>query len=109
MGDWFVIERAEHDGRQWLERTGPVRMALRCSSRFSDADVEGTAAEMLAIAEAIEKRGDAYFRRCSVRVEGERVFFASPRNSTTEGECSLAEADDLAREIRATVPSGGTR
>ncbi len=54
--DWYLIERAEHDGRVWLEPMGPGAMALCCSSRISDADVEGSREEMLAIAQAIEER-----------------------------------------------------
>lgn len=100
MGDWYVIERAEHDGREWTEQTGPNSYALRTSARFSDADVEGDASEMLAIADAIERRDGVHFKRCSVNVDHDRVFFSSPRNSTYDGECSLAEADDLAAEIR---------
>lgn len=100
LDDWWVIERAEHDGRKWMERT-EYGMALRCSSRFSDADVEGTAAEMLAIADAIKSRGGAAFGRCSVEVDGDVARFNSPRNSMEDGECTLAEADELAAEILA--------
>lgn len=103
MGDWYVIEREEHDGREWLEQTGPNSAALRCSSRFSDADVEGTSFEMLAIADAITARSGAHFKRCAVRATGEDVEFWSPRNSQTHGWCTIAEARALAEEIRATV------
>lgn len=101
MEGWFVIERAEHDGRSWMEKVDTNCFALRCSSRISDADVEGYASEMLAIAEAIEKRGRASFKRCAVDATKEPVTFCSPRNSQRDGECSLAEADDLAKQIRA--------
>lgn len=105
MDDWYVIERAEHDGRSWMEPIPgiPNAMALHLSSRFSDADVEGTADEMLGIAEGIETRDGAGYKRCAVRIDGDRAFFQSPRNSQREGECSLAEADALAKEIRATL------
>lgn len=100
MGDWYVIERAEHDGRIWLEmdpdgRTGSVR----CSSRFSDADVEGDSAEMLAIADAIVSRTSASFKRCAVNVTGEVVSFRSPRNSQMPGLVSYATAVALAELI----------
>lgn len=98
--DWYLIERAEHDGRVWIDSCG-----FQTSSRFSDADVEGTQAEMLAIAEAIEHRGHASFKRCMVDARNGPVRFCSPRNSHVDGECSLAEADDLARQIR-TMFSG---
>jgi hypothetical protein len=99
LDDWYVIERAEHDGKEWFEKTGPNTMTLRCSSRFSDASVEGTSGEMLVLANAIEKRTTASFRRCAVNATEEPVRFWSPRNSEVDGECSLAEADELAKEI----------
>lgn len=100
IGDWYVIERAEHDGRSWFEPVAKNAMSLQCSSRFSDADVEGFAFEMLEIAAAIEQRGRASFKRCRVDATGEPVRFSSPRNSQRDGECSLQEADELAAEIR---------
>jgi len=103
MDNWYRIERAEHDGRQWLERTGPHQMALRCSSRFSDADVEGTAFEMRAIAQAIKARRAERFKRCAVTIDGESVAFESPRNSTVPGIVTLAEADELAHAILAEL------
>lgn len=102
MGDWYIIERAEHDGRTWIEydsRGG----SLMCSSRISDADVEGDGVEMLAIAAAIESRGSASFKRCSVEVRGDIVHFSSPRNSREPGVCTLREADELAALIRENV------
>lgn len=105
MGDWYLIERAEHDGREWLEQTGPNIVTAMRSSRFSDADVEGVAIEMKAIAEAIEKRGGASFKRCAVGVGPYgKVEFWSPRNSQKPGVVTLAEADDLARQIREMLP-----
>lgn len=99
LDDWYIIERAEHDGRMWFEQTGPHSSALRCSSRFSDADVEGHASEMMAIALAIIERGEVSFRRCSVDARREPVRFRSPRNSNEDGEVTLAEADRLATKI----------
>jgi hypothetical protein len=98
--DWYLIERAEHDGREWIEETGPHSSALRCSARFSDADVEGRSREMLAIAAAIEARGEAVFGRCAVDATGETVRFWSPRNSREDGLVTREEADDLARQVR---------
>lgn len=101
LPDWYIVERAEHDGRTWEEQTGPSSSAIMCSARFStNADVEGPSYEMQAIADAIEKRGEASFRRCEVIVEGEHVLFCSPRNSREPGRVTLAEADALAVEIR---------
>lgn len=87
--DWYVIERAEHDGREWMEP--------------DNADVEGTAEEMRELARAIRARSSAYFRRCAVAVVGSRVDFWSPRNSTAAGSVALADADALADEIDAKL------
>ena len=106
LDDWYVIEHAEHDGREWLENVGANCMALRRSARISDADVEGSAAEMLEIASAIEERGQVSFKRCAVMADGETALFYSPRNSTRDGECSLAEADELAKDIRRQLING---
>jgi hypothetical protein len=100
--DWWVIERAEHNGGSWFERT-PYGMAFMTASRFSDADVEGTGTEMLDIAAAIENRSRESHKRCAVDARTEPVRFCSPRNSQRDGECSLAEADALAAEIREKV------
>ncbi len=99
---WYVIERAEHDGRSWLEKTEYGHSYMH-SARFSDADVEGTGSEMHAIAAAIEGRTIEFFKRCSVDATSDPVRFSSPRNSQTEGLATRAAADDLAKQIRATV------
>lgn len=97
--DWYTIERLEHDGRVWLD-PNEYGASLRMSCRITNACVEGTGAEMLAIADAITKREECSFRRCAVRFDGDSAFFCSPRNSEDEGECTLAEADELAEVIR---------
>lgn len=104
--DWWIIERAEHDGRTWMKDTGPNSLSLRCSSRFSDADVEGTAGEMREIARAIRSRGSFSATRCSVRVDGPRAIFCSPRNSREDGVTDLACADELATQIETTLALG---
>jgi hypothetical protein len=107
--DWYLIEWAEHAQQHWLERTGPNVLALRWTGRISDADVEGTAAEMLAIAEAIERGESVYFKRCAVSVDGNRYTLSSPRNSQDPGIISRAQASQLVAEIRrvlASVPNG---
>jgi hypothetical protein len=83
LDDWYVIERAEHDGRSWLEPT-QYGVAFQCSARISDADVEGYASEMLAIADAIEAGTVARFKRCAVDATSDVVRFWSPRNSMRE-------------------------
>lgn len=105
MDDWFLIEKAEHDGRAWLAPFEGGGAMLMCSSRFSDADVEGTAEEMLGIADAITERGAYSARRCSVSIDGDRASFDSPRNSMSAGVVTLAEADALAVEIKEALSS----
>lgn len=101
MEDWWLIERKEHDGRTWMERS-----SLRCSSRISNADVEGTGEEMLALAKAIRERGEFSAKRCAAHVKGDRVELLSPRNSTYAASVPLVVADALAAEIEAVVANG---
>jgi len=101
FGDWYLIERAVHDGKEWWKEDEHGASFMR-SARISDADVEGTLAEMKGIAKAIRARGDVSYRRCSVSVVGDRVRFSSPRNSEVLGEVPLAVADALADDIEKT-------
>ena len=103
LDDWYTMERAEHEGRQWLEPTGPNSMQFMDSARISDACVEGTAEEMRELAKAIKARGSASFKRCAVRVDGERAYFCSPRNSTRDAEVPLADADEFADRALAAL------
>lgn len=105
MGDWFTIEKAEHDGRQWLQPSGHGVMRFMLSCRISDACVEGTWSEMRALMEAIRGRGEESFKRCAVRVEGDSAFFWSPRNSTVQAEVSLAAADAMAERFLSEFPA----
>lgn len=104
LDDWYVIERLHHDGNEWLKPI-PHGMAFCRSARFSDnADVEGTGAEMLAIASAIKQRKDESFKRCSVTfLEDGAVAFESPRNSEEPGIVTVADADALADLILSTI------
>lgn len=77
-------------------------MTFMDSARISDACVEGTAAEMLAIANAIKARHWVTFKRCAVRVEGDLAYFCSPRNSTRDAEVPLADAEEFADQVLAT-------
>lgn len=100
--DWYSIERAEHDGRVWQEPT-EYGSSLMASARISDADVEGTAEHMLAIADAIERRQQFSAKRCAVAVSGDMVSLWSPKNSREAGHIPLAAADKLAESIRTVV------
>jgi hypothetical protein len=97
--DWWVIERAEHDGRMWLERTGPRSSSLMCSSRIGNADIEGTGEEMRALAEAILAGGRASFRRCCAVTTPDGVLMHSPRNSIDHTLVTRAAAEGLAAQI----------
>lgn len=94
LDDWYVIERAPSEGH---------------SARFSDASIEGTAEEMLALARAIKARGGFSAKRCAVAVDGEVVAFRSPRNSREDGLVSLVVADALAAEIFAKLGGGDAK
>lgn len=104
LGDWWTIELYVHSHREWLkpEEHG---FSYQYSGRIADCDVEGTSQEMLEIAKAIEGRGEYAARRCAVKVDGEIVYFWSPRNSREgrEGKTSIEYALDLAKKIRETI------
>lgn len=102
MNDWYTIERAEHDGRHWLEPVDGGH-TLMYSGRIADADVEGDGDEMLSIAKAIEDRTSFGANRCAVRVSGNTVALWSPRNSRNPGHIPLSAADKLAASIRSVV------
>lgn len=99
LDDWYVIEWAEHENRGWIERT-EYGGAFRWSGRVSDADVEGTANEMRAIADAIEAGRSESFRRCAAHVCERGYQLSSPRNSQREALISHEQARHLASEIR---------
>lgn len=103
--NWYVIERAEHEGGVGLKWTANGRLSLHDSARFSDADIEGTAEEMIAVAQAIQQRKMVSFKRCAVRFEPDVAVFWSPRNSQIDGICSHAEADHLMADIIALLQS----
>lgn len=102
MGDWYVIERHEEPGehREWMERTEYGRRFMT-SSRLSDADVEGSAVEMLDLADSIETRRNTSHKRCAVEFRDGSAYFRSPRNTNEEPvPVPLADADALAALIR---------
>ena len=101
LDNWYLIEKAEHSGAMQTVLDGPRSGFLWCASRICDADVEGYAGEMLAIAEAIEKQERAEFKRCAVdATREEEVLFWSPRNSRMRGAVERHDALELAAQIR---------
>lgn len=105
LNDWYVIERAEHDGREWMEETSPYSASLMRSARISDACVEGYGREMLALADAIDAEGEYGAYRCAVKIGQGRAMLWSPRNSSESraGVISLDCAKRLAKNIREVV------
>ena len=99
LDDWYLIVKAEHDGREWTERVSEYVSRYMCSERISDACVEGSEEEMLGIAQAIKLRERRSFGRCAVAFLSDGVHFWSPRNSMGDGVVSIEEADELAAQI----------
>lgn len=106
LPDWWVIERRAHDGSMRIVHHDDGNGAhLVCSSRLGNADIEGYASEMLAIADAIIERDYVAFRRCAVNCGTDGVRLWSPRNSDPDSTPTVpyARALELAKEIRAKV------
>ena len=104
LPDWYIVEWAEHDGREWLEPIGEMGLALRRSARVGDADVEGYAHEMRAIAQAIEDGTGVEFRRCAAHTRPDgSVELCSPRNSMEPAVVTRRAALTLVAAIRAML------
>lgn len=104
LGDWYTIVRAEHDGREWTEQTGPNSSRFMCSERLSpEACIEGHADEMLAVADAIKERGAVSFKRVAVHFDSDGAHFHSPKNSERDAVVTVNEADELAAQILAEL------
>lgn len=98
--DWYTVIRAEHDGREWYEEVDKDCFAFRCSERLSpDACIEGTAEEMLAVADAIKYRGMASFKRVAVEFNSNGFIFWSPKNSQHDAFVQTEDADRFAYEV----------
>lgn len=105
MGDWYIIEWANHADSTWIENRGSFD-AWMTSGRMGDADAEGYGGEMLHIATAIEARVDEEFRRVGLRFVPGGAHIYSPRNSSDCGPVLPFDVlDALAVTIRATVPT----
>jgi hypothetical protein len=102
LDDWYVIERAAHDGRERMRPAEGGAHFMR-SARITNADVEGTADEMREVAVAIEARGMYSAKRVGVSVKGDRALLWSPRNSIGFASVPLSRADALAAEILRTL------
>ncbi len=95
LDNWYVIQAQDHDGERWNSTLKP----------------EGTRDEMLAIAKAIETRGEATFSWCAVAfnydeiMQGYGFAFRCPAASHLVGQTTVGEADELARQIRDLIES----
>lgn len=103
LGCWYVIERAEHSDTFQLVPTNYGSVALWYSGRISDADVEGTAEDMLGIATAIETGDSFSANRCAVSPRGADFVFHSPRNSRKYALVKREHALTLAKQIKELV------
>lgn len=106
LNDWYCIERAVHDGREWDRKTQDGYSFMR-SARLGEGDnnycIEGTAFEMNAIATAIETNSSANFKRCAVEFDNDAFALESPRNSVAPVYISVDDAKDLAANIKMTL------
>lgn len=102
IDDWYIIEKAEHDGREWLEPF-PGGASLMLSSRISDADIEGTGSQMLALAKAVLAGRAFHAKRCAAEPVENRWELWSPRNSQERGSVPDAVARRLAEKIVAYI------
>lgn len=105
MDDWYAIERLEHDGRTWMEPF-PGGAAFMMSARPSDACIEGTSAEMLSIAYAINNLETVIYKRCCAVIKETGYHLYSPRNSQTPAILTLEEAKELAADIITKLGKG---
>ena len=104
LGDWYTIVRAEHDGREWMEETGPNSSRFMMSERLSpEACIEGPAEHMLALAMAIKKRKSVSFKRCAVHFASDGAHFSSPKNSERDAVVPVECADEFAAQVLAEL------
>lgn len=100
--DWYVVVRTHHDGKTWLEpavHEGVPYLSLKTSERLSDADIEGTREEMIALMTAILDGKEASFKRCGAEPVDDGWLLGSPRNSTEWAFVSTENARKAAQEF----------
>jgi hypothetical protein len=71
--------------------------------RLNGASIEGTRAEMLALAEALGSRRDYAAKRCAVRWDYDGALVSSPRNSISPTVLHGGDVTALAQAIRAEI------
>lgn len=105
--DWYTIQRADHEGRAWLEEVHKGCLALMCSERLSpESCIEGDAFDMIELARCILKKEDCESTRCAVMFEGEFVYFWSPRNSLHKTPVGIDDATEFAHSVLTQLITG---
>lgn len=104
MDDWYTIIRAEHEGKEWIEKISENCSAYRNSERLDgkgQASIEGTRDHILGIAIAIQEKSAVSFKRIAVSYSKENngFFFWSPKNSEIPVLIPLEDAENLMRQI----------
>jgi hypothetical protein len=103
-GDWWVLERVEHDGRTWEEvvhtpnwgTTHYFCMSRRLTPR---SDIEGPADHWLDVADAIVKKRDEVYKRCAVELRPDGNWHLYSPKQGDEGIITDRAAAYLADQI----------
>lgn len=101
LPDWYLIVRAEHDNKTWVEVIDYIHYHMKSERLSPEACIEGDSSEMIDIAKAIKSRTSASAKRVAVSFEDDGVHLYSPKNSQHHGIVTIEEADDLADQILA--------
>jgi hypothetical protein len=98
--DWWIVERAIHDGREWEEYSDDGMSAFSCrSARIVDGDIEGPGYEMRAVAQAIEQDRSVRFKRCQVTWTASGYLMSRPKG----GSAPVLVSHDIARHLAADI------
>ena len=107
MPDWWIIERAQHDVREWDEYSDDGAHAFTCcSARIVNGDIEGSGNEMRSLAKAIEEGRSAQFKRCQVAWTKNGYLMGRPRGGSAPVLVTFGVALHLAADIRHKVGHG---
>lgn len=93
----LTVRKINSDGRFVIESNHDVGRSL------VGASIDGSAEEMLLIADAIENRSSERFVRCAVVAGEDSALLWSPKYSLRMARVPIARADDLAKKIRAKI------
>lgn len=104
MDDWYTIIRAEHEGKEWIEKISEYHSVYRNSERLDDkgqASIEGCGEHIVGVAIAIKNKSAVIFKRIAVAYSAINYgfYFWSPKNSERKVLISVEDAEDLMRQI----------